>query len=179
MFPPDVFIMNWMVDHRVAWATHLAYAVMRARGNTIVLGGLAVSALSYVVVRRQWVQALSVVSAGALAVVITTVLKALIGRPRPAGTFTLVQAAGYSMPSTDGALTVAVAASFFLLTAWRTARARLIFGSALTALVIAVGLCLVYLGAHWPSDVLAGWVIGWAIAGGVRAAATRIHAMRV
>jgi undecaprenyl-diphosphatase len=39
----------------------------------------------------------------------------------------------------------------------------LLVGSAVL-LVAAIGVTRVYLGVHWPTDVVAGWVLGSAIA---------------
>ena len=73
--------------------------------------------------------------------------------PRPVG----VGATGFSFPSGHAL----AAATFFPLMAWVTLRLR---GVAFTAvgvgLALFVGFGRLYLGVHWPSDVLAGWLIG-------------------
>ena len=96
------------------------------------------------------------------------VLKALYDRPRP----TLVPHGSYvysaSFPS--GHSTIA-AATYLTLAAIiahleRTRRAKAFVFVLASLMISAVGFSRVYLGVHWPSDVLAGWALGalWALA---------------
>lgn len=166
VFAPDVSVLTWLAGHRTGWATRLSSWLMSASGSVPVVGGLLVLAAAYVVFRRRWSTAVVVGSAAFGAVVVTGALKALIGRPRPPAELALVTARGFSMPSTDGALTAAAALALLLVTGWSTRNLRRAGAAVLAVAVVFVGVCLVYLGAHWPSDVLAGWAVGALVAWG-------------
>src|SRR6478672_8502122 len=43
---------------------------------------------------------------------------------------------------------------------WATDQRRRRWTLVLAALLAVVGACMVYLGAHWATDVLAGWLLG-------------------
>ena len=137
---------------------------MSAGSSAPVLGALALLALIFVAVRHRWTTAVVVATAAITAVLVTSILKSLIGRERPPASLSLVHAGGFSMPSTDGALTSAAALALLLATTWSTRYARRAAAAGLGVAVVLIGVVLVYLGAHWPTDVLAGWVVG-ALAG--------------
>ena len=94
-------------------------------------------------------------------------LKALFSRPRPDlvdhldQTFTSSFPSAHAMVSTLAYMTLAVVGIRFL--ARHRTRTFLLVMAVLLAL--AIGASRVYLGVHWPSDVLAGWLAGAAWAG--------------
>lgn len=65
---------------------------------------------------------------------------------------------------------------YFLATNWKSGRLRNILISICTALILLVGPSRVYLGAHWPSDVMAGYIYGGLWFGGMMALYLRIKA---
>ena len=170
----DTWLLDEVASHRTAWASAFARRLMAAGTDRRIFAAALLIAVALAVARRTRRTAMAAVAAAAVAVVAAETIKPAIDRPRPPSALALVQAAGPSMPSTDAALTAAVAA--VLIAAALGSRRR---GGALVLLIgvlvggtAAVGVALVYLGAHWPTDVAAGWALG-GIAGVAVAAASR------
>lgn len=90
---------------------------------------------------------------------ISWLLKVLVDRPRPMLWPRLVRDYGASFPSGHSVYAAGFAALFILL-CWRTKWRYTVSGLAL-AWMLLMGLSRVYLGVHYPSDVLAGWALGW------------------
>ena len=115
----------------------------------LLVGALVVGLL---VIRRRREAVLTVLSfAGALA--ITTLLKHLIERPRPADLPVWAEVSTYSFPSGHATATAAVAGVAVLVS-----RRRWVAAVALP-LVLVAGWAQPALGLHHPSDVLAGWLV--------------------
>ncbi len=66
--------------------------------------------------------------------------------------------------------------SYFLATNWRPGRLRNSLIALCTSLIALIGPSRVYLGAHWPSDVMAGYVYGGLWFGGLMALYLRVKA---
>jgi len=100
------------------------------------------------------------------ATLLGTVLKALVDRPRPDVVEHLVSVTSASFPSGHALASATIYLTLGALlsrTSSHPATSHIIMGIAIT-LTLLIGLSRIYLGVHYPSDVLAGWCIGalWA-----------------
>jgi membrane-associated phospholipid phosphatase len=128
-------------------------------------------ALGWLLLARRWTAAV-LVAATVLADLLAAAIKLVVERPRPTPDLVEVyrQASSYSFPSGHVVHYVAFFGVLGYL-AWRglgprpppSRRQRLALQVLLglcCALIVLVGPSRVYLGAHWPTDVLGGYVIG-------------------
>ncbi len=87
-------------------------------------------------------------------------IKEMVCRPRPELWPRLLETGGWSFPSGHAL----ASATFFPVLAWTLSRRFPTLALAFLALGVSlplfVGLGRLYLGVHWPTDVLAGWAIG-------------------
>lgn len=159
----DRAVLLWMVAHRTGWATASARALMALGTRPVPLAAAGLVALVVVAVSRSWRLGATAAAAAVAAAALSVGAKVVVHRPRPAPALSLVTAHGSAMPSTDAALT-AGAAAVLVIAALRTGhRAGRLLAGATAAVVLVVGVALVYLGAHWTTDVLVGWALGAAV----------------
>lgn len=166
---------DWLARHREQWLT-MTLKVVTLLGNSPVIAAIALGVTAVVVWRSgRWLPAVAgVVGVAGIGLVILTA-KAVVGRSRPAPPYALIAENGYSFPSGHATGTAAVA----LLCAWMLSRwvigswpARVAVWALAVGVTGAVGFSRVYLGVHFVSDVLAGWLLGAAWAGAVMVVAS-------
>ena len=148
-------------------------------GTTVVVLVTGVGVLAFAF-HRKYRHALVLAGAVLLAWISSDAGKALYHRPRP----DLVPHGAFvysgSFPSGHSTLSAATYLTLAMLVASLETRRRTkaLAYSLAAALVVAVGFSRVYLGVHWPSDVLAGWCLGsiWALAAWIALRAAHVQA---
>jgi undecaprenyl-diphosphatase len=133
---------------------------------------LLLAAAVWLVVRRENRQALWLVLAGAVGWVLQAAAKLLVGRQRPRWPDPVDSASFPAFPSGHATTAALVCgALLWLLLLRRPARSFWCVAACAVAFVsvAGVGFTRVYLGVHWPSDVLGGWLLAAAVLTGTAA----------
>jgi undecaprenyl-diphosphatase len=163
----DQAILGWFIDNRTPLLISAA-RLLSALGSFVTLAALGLL-LGGCLWRRGWHAALVAAPVVSLTVagIVSTLAKAWFGRPRPPVSLhqtTVTLAAFPSGHSTDAAAFFLAAAFTLAITVGRRRRTQVLLVLAALVLAALVGLSRLVLGVHWPSDVVAGWSLGTAIA---------------
>lgn len=143
-------------------------AEITALGGFGVLALVTLFAVGYVLVQGKWGAAMMLLIATLGGTAISEGLKVGFARPRPDLVAHAVDVTSMSFPSGHAMLSAVTYLTLGALLA-RTQQKRRLRAYILAAavlLTLLIGASRVYLGVHWPTDVLAGWCLGaaWALA---------------
>jgi undecaprenyl-diphosphatase len=131
-------------------------------GGTTILTFVTLAAIAYLLMTRKRHAALLVLAAVGGGMLMSTLLKLGFARPRPdlvphsARVYTSSFPSGHAMLSAVTYLTLGA----LLARVQPRRRIKAFFLGLAILLTIVIGMSRVYLGVHWPSDVLAGWCGG-------------------
>ena len=157
----DPHVTAWIIAHRTGWLTS-ALSVLTWLGSTAFIIPLALAAGLYFLIRRRTWQPLALLGAAvAGAIGLYDIVKPLVGRPRPPAAIWIGHYTGAAFPSGHATQSAAFYAMLAIVVgAGLSFGRRAVLWSAAALVVLLVGASRIYLGAHWLTDVLAGYALG-------------------
>lgn len=162
MFPGDLSLTLWLQS----FDNHLMISTMEC--ISFIFGGwsavLVVVATGIVVWWRIGRLEAIMIPAGGLITLVNTALKLAINRPRPSADLVRVLAPeqGNGFPSGHAFFVILILGltAYFIFINLKNRVLRILVLAGLIALILLTGISRVYLGVHWPSDVVGGYLIG-------------------
>lgn len=162
----DESVMRWMGAHRIEWIERSLIEITALGTGLVVMMIVVISALFLIATQHRF-SAFLLLVASAGGIVLNAVLKSSFDRPRPQLFEWLTEPSSSSFPSghamSSAIVYFTVAYLIARLEKRRWMRVVTIISSLLMVLLISIS--RLYLGVHYPSDVLAGMIIGLAWAG--------------
>ncbi|HVP62104.1 MAG TPA: phosphatase PAP2 family protein [Myxococcaceae bacterium] len=150
---------------------------LTALGSFPVLLLVVLAVAGFLALARLWRTLALVLGASVGGLVLMLVLKRTFDRPRPTVVPPLTLETTASFPSGHAMMSAVVYLTLGMLVAqlcsrWRE---RIYVIAVAGILTLVVGLTRLYLGVHYPTDVLGGWLVGlsWAVVSGLVARALR------
>lgn len=144
---------------------------LSALGSGVVTGLFTLIAAMFLFLSRRRAYALLVLACAGGTLAAMALLKSVYGRPRPTSVTHIDPPGSLSFPSGHSMISAALYLTLAVMIARALPERRLrIFVIATGAfLAILVGFTRLYLGVHYPTDVLGGWIVGlsWALLCGI------------
>lgn len=160
----EVYVVEWFRAHRTPGLTRVLLCISELHSTPVVLAITLVISL-YFAWLRTWFSVLAVVLAIPGGMLINSFLKEAFHRARPALEDNVANVATYSFPSGHVVAATALYGILVMLVIprIRARQWRVLAMLAAILMLLLVGLSRIYLGAHYPSDVLAGYAeaVAW------------------
>ena len=133
------------------------FVVITQFGGVFGIIALTAILLGLLLRRKMYKNALIVGATVAGAAILNVILKLIFERTRPDLWEQLIVETSFSFPSGHSMITAALGLSLIFI-CWNT-RFRWLAVALGSSFIIVIGFSRLYLGVHYPTDILAGWVV--------------------
>ena len=160
-FPIDDRITDWVVDSRHEPLTSVMH-MTTAMGDTLPLALVVIGVFVVAWLSNRIDLAITIAVGSLSGYLLMLILKLLFSRDRPPVENRLIDVGGASFPSGHAMLSTVVygLTAVVVFRIFPRIRERAVVLVWLPVLVLLIGLSRVYLGVHWASDVVFGWLFG-------------------
>jgi len=157
----DIRIINIVKDFRnPALNREMLFLTYLAKTQVIVVGFLAVA--TFLAFLKHWRYLITFSVSVVFGEVFVFLVKRLVDRPRPPLSAALINEGGFSFPSGHAFIACSFYGilAYFIFRHFKKKWARILTVALMLSLIAGIGFSRIYLGAHWPSDVLASFTAG-------------------
>lgn len=145
-----------------AWFREAMRDISALGSMSVLIGAALIVAIGRVICGRGR-DAFTLIMVMVASIALNTIAKAMIARPRPDLFEPATQVFTNSFPSAHAMVSAALAVA--LVAGSEGTRAFRLYLAAIAILLTGlIGVSRIYLGVHWPSDVIGGWALGLACA---------------
>ena len=158
----DVPVMSYIASRRVDWLVTCMLGVTYLGSGKFLLAVVIAVGLALRYRTGSWRALLLLVCVAIGAMTLDVIVKFAIACSRPPAEWMISPASGWAFPASHSTQATAVYGAVAYLiaetqAAWR-AKVRLLAFAGAGAFLI--GVSQIYLGLHWPTDVISGWALG-------------------
>jgi membrane-associated phospholipid phosphatase len=156
----DTTILLWLHQYSNSWIDRLMLGLTNLANPEFVVILVAISLGVLLWYRRVWAAQIFILNClGGL--ILNQGLKLIFVKPRPQLWTPLVVEHSYSFPSGHALGSLVIYGFLAVLLADRYPRYRVGIYSGASSIIMAIGLSRLFLGVHYPTDIIAGYAVGF------------------
>ncbi|MHB8841589.1 MAG: LssY C-terminal domain-containing protein [Candidatus Aquicultor sp.] len=157
----DLRVVNLVQIFRTpSFSKVMLFITYLGKGQVIFIGVIAVGAV--LVLLKRWYHLIALITSVAAGEFLVYAMKGLFQRSRPPLVNAIAPERSYSFPSGHAFIAISFygLAAYFVFRSVKSTLAKILTVIVAAFIIIAIGFSRIYLGVHFPSDVLGGYAAG-------------------